>query len=437
MSSVRQKFSLIFTLLSLLAGAFFVTGCKGYGDKTVKLTLKISIADFIRNIASDSADAGLNKALADANKITANRDTAFIPVFAAIYRQQHPGYNLAKLFVKAAQHSISASSTDEEVLSVLSAQATESVKRTFRVLQSRVAASGDENSKTELNAQSGLVKVEMRTTMSASRLLSYLLSTGDLQFFETWTNPDFYPYLSAANDTLTQLLFGTAKPGKQGSKTKKQNDKVSAGDTANLQQYLNNAAKDKYYMGDTVRKSPLFTLLLLMVADSALLPGPVVGYVTINDVPKLAKLLANEAVAAMLPHNIRFVYGPPVSKTDSRLPLYVVKLPGEGDVTINGGSISDAKAGVGFNGKPDIHIRMSVPGTIKWKALTGRNINKYIAIVYDNQVFSCPRVADEISSGNTEISGDFTMESATDLANIFRSGKLLLPVRIIESNINE
>ena len=322
------------------------------------------------------------------------------------------------------------------MITALTAEAEEAIKRTYHVLQSRVAWAGGDDSKTELHAKTGLVKAELKTKMPVDRLLPYLQATGDLQFFETWTNPDFYPYLSAADDTLTKLLFGSAKPGKTGGKARKEN--VSGtGDTANLQQYLNSAAKDKYYLGDTVRRSPLFTLLLVMVSDGALLPGPVVGYVTVKDVPKLSKILANDAVVAKLPRNIRFVYGLPVSKTDSRLPLYVIKLPDNGDITINGSYISDAKAGLGLNQKPDINIRMSTSGTVKWKLFTGRNINKYIAVVYDNQVFSCPRVADEISSGNTEISGDFSMESATDLANIFRSGKLLLPVRIIQSNISE
>ncbi len=67
--------------------------------------------------------------------------------------------------------------------------------------------------------------------------------------------------------------------------------------------------------------------------------------------------------------------------------------------------------------------------------MTRNNINRCIAVILDGYVRSYPRVVNEIAGGNTEITGDFTIDEANDLANILKSGKLPAPAKIQSETI--
>ena len=80
-------------------------------------------------------------------------------------------------------------------------------------------------------------------------------------------------------------------------------------------------------------------------------------------------------------------------------------------------------------------MTMNAEGAKQWKRLTAENIGKSVAIVLDGYVYSFPTVQAEISGGRSQITGNFTVNEAKDLANILRSGKLPAPARIIEEAI--
>ena len=88
-----------------------------------------------------------------------------------------------------------------------------------------------------------------------------------------------------------------------------------------------------------------------------------------------------------------------------------------------------------FNGSPEVSMTMNAEGARAWKRLTGENIGKSVAIVLDNYVYSFPTVQAEIAGGRSQITGNFTINEASDLANILKSGKLPAPARIIEEAI--
>ena len=78
---------------------------------------------------------------------------------------------------------------------------------------------------------------------------------------------------------------------------------------------------------------------------------------------------------------------------------------------------------------------MTAEGAKKWAQMTGDNVGRCVAVVLDNYVRSDPRVQTQITGGNTEISGHFTLEEATDLANILKSGKMPAPAHIIQDTV--
>ena len=80
-------------------------------------------------------------------------------------------------------------------------------------------------------------------------------------------------------------------------------------------------------------------------------------------------------------------------------------------------------------------MNMKPIGTNIWAKMTARNIDKPIAIVLDNIVYSAPNVNDAITTGNSQISGNYTLKEAQDLSEILESGQLTAPARIVQSQV--
>ena len=94
------------------------------------------------------------------------------------------------------------------------------------------------------------------------------------------------------------------------------------------------------------------------------------------------------------------------------------------------------KASVSFDqyGQPQISFSLNSRGAKDFERITGDNVGKLLAIVLDNQVYSAPQIKTKISGGRAEITGRFTMQEASDLAIVLKSGSLAAPVEITYEN---
>jgi len=85
-----------------------------------------------------------------------------------------------------------------------------------------------------------------------------------------------------------------------------------------------------------------------------------------------------------------------------------------------------------FN-EPYVSIKFDPVGSKIFEEVTAENVNKRLAIVLDDNVYSAPVIREKISGGEAQISGSFTMEEAKDLAIVLRAGSLPAPVKILET----
>ena len=98
--------------------------------------------------------------------------------------------------------------------------------------------------------------------------------------------------------------------------------------------------------------------------------------------------------------------------------------------------ITDARADFSqLSAYANVSMSMNAEGAKTWQRLTKDNIGKSVAIVLDGYVYSFPTVQNEIAGGNSQITGNFTVEEAKDLANTLKSGKMPAPARIIEESV--
>ncbi len=99
---------------------------------------------------------------------------------------------------------------------------------------------------------------------------------------------------------------------------------------------------------------------------------------------------------------------------------------------LDGSMLTDAKVGFDQNNQPVINFSLNGQGAKIFGDFTAKNVGKRMAVVLDNKVYSAPNIRERIGGGHVQISGNFKIEEAADLAIALRSGALLAPVYVME-----
>ena len=145
-----------------------------------------------------------------------------------------------------------------------------------------------------------------------------------------------------------------------------------------------------------------------------------------------------DAVRELLPSDVRFEVGYQGRTAEQRAFLFYalkVSTP-DGKAPLDGSVIVDARETYAERGaEAKVSMSMNSEGIQDWARLTGDNIGRCIAIVLDGYVYSAPVVRQKIEGGSSEISGNFTIQEAKDLANVLKSGKVPAPARIIQDTV--
>lgn len=95
---------------------------------------------------------------------------------------------------------------------------------------------------------------------------------------------------------------------------------------------------------------------------------------------------------------------------------------------MTGDTLSNAMLSQDQYGRPSIKLEFTGEGATKFSNITGANVNRRLAIVLDDIVYSAPQIRERISGGNAEITGNFTHEQAKDIATVLRTGALPAPI---------
>jgi SecD/SecF fusion protein len=421
----------------------------------MNVTLEVSLDDLVRSMSNNPRDAALNKAIRDANTAKANSEANFITLFGEIFEKQNPGTKLAYLFTKPSEKDITLNSTNQDVIAKLNRESKDAIKRTHNVIQTRIDKFGVANPNVNLDENKGIITVELAGVQNPERVRSYLQATAKLQFFETYSNQEVGPLIGAANKPLYNYLSGikeedtTAASTDSASTAAATTDSAAAkSDTGSLANVLSGGtstgSSDTSASGkqaQAVKENPLSALIMPNgTVEEGYFASPIVGYVARKDTAKVNRYMALDVVKNKFPSNIKFVYGAADNKKskdpNAIMAMYALKLAPGGGARLEGEHVTNARADYSaMTGQPNVNMEMDITGARIWKDMTGRNVGKYVAVVLDDKVYSCPRVENEIATGNTEISGSFSAEEAQDLANILKSGKLPAPAHIVQEQV--
>ena len=100
---------------------------------------------------------------------------------------------------------------------------------------------------------------------------------------------------------------------------------------------------------------------------------------------------------------------------------------------VTGEMLTDASQGFDQQtSQPVVNFRFNGVGTRRFAEVTAENIGKRFAIVLDNKIVSAPVIQGAITGGSGQISGNFTPDSANQLAIVLRAGALPAPLKVEE-----
>lgn len=377
----------------------------------MNVVLEVSVPDVVKNLAGESANdpkfkEAYNKAVAQAKK----GDIDFVDAFVSAYQQLNGTNKLGGIFAsKLGEKNISYNSSDADVKKVLNEEVNAAVENSNKVVRSRIDRFGVAQPNIQIlrgKGQIGQIMVEMPGIKEPERVRKLLQGSANLEFWETYTLGETMSSLTA----LDKRLAG-----------------ADAKDSAAADSTKAKAAKAK----SAAEQHPLFSKLIMMQGMQP--TNCVVGYAIAKDTAAINAMVNSEAAKSILPADLKLAWG---VKNASGMKANVFELyalrANNGLPSMQGDVIADAKDEFDQNHRPIVSMTMTTSGARDWATLTKKNLKKCVAIVLDGYVYSAPVVQNEITGGNSQISGNFTTDDTRDLANVLKSGKMPAPTKIVQ-----
>ncbi len=365
----------------------------------MNVMLQVQLEDLVKALAGNSADPDFLKAIDAAKKNNVNSSQDFIALFESAWAENANGRRLAEIFgTYELRDKVKPESTDREVIEVIRGEAKSAIDNSFNVLRNRIDRFGVTQPNIQRIENSGKILIELPGVKDPERVRKLLQGTASLEFWPTFTANEVNLY--AVDARVSEIL-------------------------ANL--------------GDsTAVANPLLSVLQPSGWNNAC-----IGFANGVDTVTVNRYLA--MAEDVLPQGFRGLWTVKpsefVEKGGNIYELVAIKATSrDGKAPLDGGSVTDAR--VDFNGgqqgnggAPSVSMTMNAEGASIWARLTKDNIGKQIAIVLDGLVYSYPNVQNEITGGNSQITGNFDVQEAEDLANVLKSGKLPAPASIIQEQV--
>ena len=412
----------------------------------MSVTMEVGLDGLIKSLSNFTKDANFNKALDAAVARKANSGADLITLFLEEYSKVSPDGKLAPFFTTKSASAVKIEDSNAKVENYLRKQAEAAFNNTFRILRTRIDRFGVSSNNINPDPAKGRINIELAGVNDKDRVRNYLQSTANLQFFEvyTWENKDVQSGIVAADKAVQDYLTGADKVATVVDTTKATTAVQPKGDTsktATISALANKATPAKTDSAAIkATQNPILRLMQLTQPYQAENGRPVypaaLGYIQSKDTGILNDYLAMESVKSKFPSNLVFMYGKAElddPKAKDILTLYAVKTLDNGQAELEGDRIAGASQDYDERGRIAIKMNMDKVGSNIWAKMTTRNVGKPIAIVLDNFVYSAPNVNDPITTGNSQISGNYTIKEAQDLSEILESGKLPAPAKIVQS----
>lgn len=412
----------------------------------MNVTLEVEMTGLLKTLANNSKDPNFLKAIDNADVRKANSDANFVRLFADEYRKLAGDNKLSGLFAAANKDIIKVGDSDNKVIGVLDRMAKDAFDNTFRILNTRIDQFGVAQPNINPDRERGVISVELPGIQDKERVRKLLQSSANLQFWEVFNVAELTPSINKADGIFYTMMGGKEKPDSNLTPVDSTNQQSNAStDTTVTDSGLarladdtmsataanvDEAAEARKHLGGYIQFTQGYQ-------DGGKVRFPAaIGYVATKDTALVRGYLENTAIRSSFPAQLSWMYGKPERTKNNKVadfvPLYAIKTFGRDKAKIEGDAVATAGHDFDQNGRPEVNMVMTSTGTKAWAKMTAENVDKPIAIVLDNIVYSAPHVNGVIDQGTSQISGGFTVEEAEDLSNMLKIGKLPAPAKIVQ-----
>ncbi len=361
----------------------------------MNVTLQVSVPDIIRSIAKNETSA-FNQAIAAADSIVnKTKDSDYVGVFCREYKRIDPQGNLAVVFKGL---DIPRGASEDQVEQKLKQEVKDRVSSSTNVLRTRIDQFGVVAPNIQELEKDGQILLELPGVKEHDRVRELLKSSANLEFYETYQVSEIQPQLMQLHSQL-------------------------AADTT-----LDGRGFWGYFL-QPGGNSPI-----------------AVGIAAPAQRAAIDAILASPAARRILPSNLKLAWefkpqivevADSVTGRNRKIEYYTLvalKTIG-GKAALSGDVITSATSDFENLQGNYVSMNMTPEAAKQWARITAANLNKQVAIVLDDQVYSAPNVNSVIEGGRSQITGDFTTDEAKDLANVLKSGKMAAKVDIISDTV--
>ena len=392
----------------------------------INVILQISIKDILKGLAENTRNTVFNNALEEANILQKSSDEPYVESFFEAFDMVKSSEKLSSPDIfgnRTLSDEINFEMSDSETQTVIRRKIDESIISAFEVLRKRIDKFGVTQPNIQRLGASGRILVELPGAKDVDRVKNLLQSTAQLEFWETFKNDALIGFLIQANELVSSE-----------QKKSTTNELEEKDQSSEIDDLLADVAST-----DSI-SAPSQNLILDKIVGQGFQGGPVLAQFANRDGEEILGYLNRSDVRRLLPAEYRyvsFVLGKPDVDTDV-IELFALRSNRDNRAPLSGGVVVDAIQTFDQVGNPAVSMQMDSRGARIWENMTGKAFKESsnIAIVLDDIVYSAPGVSSgAISGGRSEITGDFSLNEAIDLANVLRAGKLPASAEIIQSEI--
>ena len=406
----------------------------------MNVILEVSVPDVVDVLADHKTDAAYKKAMELAKKEEETSQNDFISLFVKYWKQEGNGRPLAAIFAtQQMKGKVSTQSSDSEVENALRTEVQSAVDNSFNVVRNRIDKFGVVQPNIQkLEGQSGRIMVEMPGIKEPERVRKLLQGSANLEFWETYNSQEVTPLLAQLNQRWAAQGGEVVDSAAVAADTTAVDSAKAATSDLAAKLAKKDDAKDNKALEQAKKQNPLFSIFQPTQGNTL----AVVGYANARDTAEINKIIYSELASRIFPAELKLRWGAQPEDFGGQntkgdiFELYALKVTEpSGRAPLEGDVITSAKDDFDQMGHPSVSMQMNSDGARRWSQITKQNIGKAVAIVLDDAVYSAPRILTQIDGGNSQITGNFTIEATKDLANTLNSGKMPAPTRIVQEEV--
>ena len=360
----------------------------------MNVTLQVSVPDILRSMANSEGNPYFERAIAATDSVAkATRSNDYVDLFITQYKALDPQGDLTVLF----KDQVKRGDSEEAIRSALRQEVKDRVSSSTNVLRARIDQFGVVAPNIQELEKDGQILLELPGVKEHDRVRELLKSSANLEFYETMPLSEFQGALAEIDQAMRADSAATYRP---------------------LSSYFVQMGDPRYIN---------------------------VGIATETARDTINAILASPLAKSKLPSNLKLAWNvkPEIvegndstgKKTASYYTLVALKT-NNGKAALSGDVVTAASADFdNQQGGNYVNMTMRPEAGRQWARITAANLQKPVAIVLDDQVYSAPNINSVIEGGRSVITGNFTTDEAKDLANVLKSGKMTAKVDIISDTV--